>query len=208
MAPVAGLSPATEGSLQIIGQVPFTVSPIPFEDAILYVVQRHDTTASTISWALYSIAGHPDVQRRVQEEIDSVLTRNDHQDVTWEDLPYFTYLTMVIKEVQRLHSPVPFVQRLLTKDTEIDGKAAPKGTLVNIVIYNIHHNPSVWSESLRFDPDRFLPENVKKRHPYAFLPFSAGPRVNIRLDPDHKVEKILSTVMRAKNDIRLFVSER
>ncbi|GFR71795.1 cytochrome P450 [Elysia marginata] len=137
---------------------------------------------------------------------------------------------MVIKEAMRLHSPVPFIQRILTADTEIDGKTAPAGTLVNCVLYNIHHNPAVWPDSLKFDPNRFLPENVEKRHPYSFVPFSAGPRncigqnfamdeikiilarilhrVNIRLDPDHKVEKLESVVMRAKNDIRLFVSER
>ncbi|RUS79317.1 hypothetical protein EGW08_012935, partial [Elysia chlorotica] len=195
-----------------------------------FLFEGHDTTSSAISWTLFSIAGHPEVQRRVQEEIDVLLHDRENSDITWDDLARLPYLTMVIKEAMRLHTPVPFIQRILTVDTEIDGKTAPAGTLTNCVLYNIHHNPVVWPDSLKFDPDRFLPENVEKRHPYSFVPFSAGPRncigqnfamdeikiivarilhrVNIRLDPDQKVEKIMSVVMRAKNDIRLFVSER
>ena len=65
-----------------------------------------------------------------------------------EDLSRLSYLTMVIKEAMRLHAPVPFIQRVLTVDTELDGKIAPAGTLVNCVIYNIHHNPAVWPDSL------------------------------------------------------------
>ncbi|GFO26169.1 cytochrome p450 [Plakobranchus ocellatus] len=141
-----------------------------------FLFEGHDTTASAISWTLYSLAEHPDVQRRVQEELDSVLDHSSHTDVMWDDLPNLTYLTMVIKEAMRLHSPVPFIQRILTEDMEIDGKMAPAGTLINIVIYNIHHNPVVWTDSMKFDPDRFLPENVESRSPYAFVPFSAGPR--------------------------------
>ncbi|KAK3803512.1 hypothetical protein RRG08_056508 [Elysia crispata] len=65
-----------------------------------------------------------------------------------DDLNKLPYLTMVIKEAMRLHSPVPFIQRILTSDTEIDGKIAPAGTAVNCVIYNIHHNPVTWEDSM------------------------------------------------------------
>ncbi|GFS12211.1 cytochrome P450 [Elysia marginata] len=173
-----------------------------------FLFEGHDTTSSAISWALYSIAEHPEIQQRVQDELDGVLDQAGHTDVLWEDLTKLPYMTMVIKEAMRLHSPVPFIQRVLTSDTEIDGKMAPAGTLVNCVIYNIHHNPTVWEDSTRFDPDRFLPENAERRSPYAFVPFSAGPRVNIRLDPNHKVEKIENLIMRAKNDIKLLVTKR
>ena len=55
---------------------------------------------------------------------------------------------MCIKEAMRCHVPVPFIQRELTQDTEIDGHIAPAGTIVNIVIYNLHHNVHVWEDSL------------------------------------------------------------
>lgn len=52
----------------------------------------------------------------------------------------------------------------------------PKGTLVSLSIVLAHRNPEVWPDPLKFDPDRFLPENSKNRNPYAYVPFSAGPR--------------------------------
>ena len=58
------------------------------------------------------------------------------------------YLTRCIKEALRCHVPVPFIQRELTQDTEIDGCIAPAGTVINIIIYNIHHNPAIWEDSL------------------------------------------------------------
>ncbi|CAG5124677.1 unnamed protein product, partial [Candidula unifasciata] len=140
-----------------------------------FLFEGHDTTASAISWALYSIAEHQDIQKRVQEELDNRMAGRTKEDVLWEDLTELPYLTMVIKESLRLHSPVPFIQRELTVDTEIDGNIAPAGTLVDIILYNAHHNPVIWEDTLKFDPDRFLPENVETRSSYAFIPFSAGP---------------------------------
>lgn len=52
----------------------------------------------------------------------------------------------------------------------------PGGTSVFILIYELHHDPNFWPNPEIFDPDRFLPENVQKRHPYSYIPFSAGPR--------------------------------
>ncbi|KAH9504233.1 hypothetical protein Btru_064424 [Bulinus truncatus] len=195
-----------------------------------FLFEGHDTTASAISWALYSIAEHVDVQRRIHEELDDLMACKNSSDILWEDLSKLPYLTIVIKESLRLHSPVPFIQRELTVDTEIDGKITPAGTMISIVLYNCHHNPSVWEDSMRFDPERFLPENVEKRNAYAFVPFSAGPRncigqnfamdeikivlarilyrFSIRLDPNHKVAKAESIVMRSENDIQLLVTER
>ncbi|XP_059148816.1 cytochrome P450 4A25-like [Physella acuta] len=195
-----------------------------------FLFEGHDTTASAISWALYSIAEHDEVQQQICEEIDGLMASKTSTDILWEDLSQLPYLTMVIKESLRLHSPVPFIQRELTVDTEIDGKMTPAGTMVNIVIYNAHHNPTIWDDSMKFDPNRFLPENSERRSAYAFVPFSAGPRncigqnfamdeikialarilyrFNIRLDPSHKVEKQESIVMRAKDDIHLLVTER
>ncbi|PVD31380.1 hypothetical protein C0Q70_06792 [Pomacea canaliculata] len=185
----------------------------------------HDTTASAISWAMYSLAQHADIQATCQEEIDELFKGRETDDFLWEDLSHLPYLSMCIKEALRLHSPVPSIQRELTQDTDIDGHIAPKGTIVIIVIYNIHHNATVWQDSLEFRPERFTEENIKSRNPYAFIPFSAGPRncigqnfamdemklvlakilhrFTLVADPDHKVEKVESLVMKAKTGIQL-----
>ena len=86
------------------------------------------------------------------------------------------YLSRCIKEALRLHSPVPFVMRQITKDTEIEGIQFPKGSRFTIHLYNLHHNPHVWEDPFEYRPDRFLPENLKQKDSFAFVPFSAGPR--------------------------------
>lgn len=57
-----------------------------------------------------------------------------------------------------------------------DQYLVPKDTTIHLEIYNLHHNPKYWPNPEIFDPDRFLPENIMKRHPYSYLSFSAGPR--------------------------------
>lgn len=84
---------------------------------------------------------------------------------------------MVIKESLRLYPSAPFIGRVLEEDLMTkEGYLLPKGVIVNIHIYDIHRNPKYWPEPDKFDPERFLPENCVNRHPYAFVPFSAGPR--------------------------------
>ena len=56
-----------------------------------------------------------------------------------------------------------------------DGKVLPKEVMVMVNIYALHQDPEYFPDPDRFDPDRFLPENIAKRHPYAYVPFSAGP---------------------------------
>ncbi|KAJ7382901.1 Cytochrome P450 4V2 [Desmophyllum pertusum] len=86
------------------------------------------------------------------------------------------YLECVIKESQRLFPSVPFFARRTTEDCYLGGYVVPKYTTVGVSTIGLHRNPDVWPAPLEFNPDRFLPENSQGRHPYAFLPFSAGPR--------------------------------
>jgi cytochrome P450 len=65
-----------------------------------------------------------------------------------EDLNQLKYTTMVVKEALRLHCPVPMIQRELTKDMTISGVTLPPGCHVDIAIYNLHHNPLVWTDPM------------------------------------------------------------
>jgi len=96
-----------------------------------------------------------------------------------DDLPKLKYLTMCLKEVLRLHTPVPFIERQVTKDIEIEGHLVPAGTLVDIQLYVLHHSPGFWQDPEEFRPERFSPENQANTDHYAFLPFSAGPRFDL-----------------------------
>uniref|UniRef100_A0A4W6DH24 aromatase n=1 Tax=Lates calcarifer TaxID=8187 RepID=A0A4W6DH24_LATCA len=140
-----------------------------------FMFEGHDTTASGISFILYSLACHPEHQKICREEILEALHGKDTME--WEDLSKIPYTTMCIKESLRLYPPVPGISRNTTKPmTFFDGRTLPAGCHVGTSVYGIHRNAAVWENPDVFDPLRFLPENVSKRSPHAFVPFAAGPR--------------------------------
>uniref|UniRef100_A0A8D0W4K3 Cytochrome P450 4B1 n=1 Tax=Sus scrofa TaxID=9823 RepID=A0A8D0W4K3_PIG len=135
----------------------------------------HDTTTSGISWFLYCMALNPEHQHRCREEICEIL--GDRDSIQGEDLGKMTYLTMCIRESFRLYPPVPQVYRQLSEPVSfVDGRSLPAGSLISLHIYALHRNSAVWPDPEVFDPLRFSLENMAGRHPFAFLPFSAGPR--------------------------------
>ncbi|GJQ70771.1 hypothetical protein Trydic_g699 [Trypoxylus dichotomus] len=141
-----------------------------------FIVAGHDTPGSTISFALYEMAQHPNIQAKVVEESVSILGKDPDAVVTVQDLQNMAYLDCVIKETLRHCAAVPAHERLLEEDITIDGITLPKGTEVSIAIYATHHNEEYYANPNVFDPDRFLPENAHKIQPYTYLPFTKGPR--------------------------------
>ncbi|XP_023211958.1 cytochrome P450 4C1-like [Centruroides sculpturatus] len=99
-----------------------------------------------------------------------------NRDITIDDLTKMTYLECVIKETIRIYPTYPLIARKNPSEMKIGNYVLPANSTLIISIYGIHHNPSVYENPEVFDPDRFLPENYKNLHPYAFLPFSVGPR--------------------------------
>ncbi|XP_054774215.2 cytochrome P450 4V2-like [Lytechinus pictus] len=152
----------------------FTLDDIR-EEVDTFMFEGHDTTAAAAGWAIFLIGHHPDVQARLHMEMDQVFG-DSLRPVTSDDLPRLPYLTCVIKETLRILPSVPSIFRKLDEDIILDGKVVPKETLVALSIYGLHQDPEEFPNPDRFDPDRFLPENAEKRHPYAYVPFSAGPR--------------------------------
>ncbi|XP_059939167.1 taurochenodeoxycholic 6 alpha-hydroxylase-like [Mesoplodon densirostris] len=138
-----------------------------------FMFEGHDTTATGISWTLYALASHPELQQRCREEIQSLL--GDGASITWDHLEQMPYITMCIKEALRLYPPVPFIFRDLSKPiTFPDGRSLPAGIPVSLFFYGLHHNPKVWLNPEVFDPSRFAPGS--SQHSHAFLPFSGGSR--------------------------------
>ncbi|KAA0189572.1 Cytochrome P450 CYP4 [Hyalella azteca] len=114
------------------------------------------------------------MQAKVHEELDAVL--GDDEFISSEHLTQLKYLERCVKEALRLYPSVPIIGRVSAQDLVIDGKLIPAGTNLMIFIYLLHRDPEQFPDPETFDPDRFLPEQIAKRHPYAYVPFSAGPR--------------------------------
>lgn len=144
------------------------------EEVDTFTFEGHDTTAGGMTWALYLLGRHPDIQKKVVHEVDSFFETGP-DTVTVEDVK-FRYLECVLKEAQRIFPSVPFFSRLTTENCELGGYFIPKGTTIGVSTLQLHRNSELWPEPCKFNPDRFLQENIQGRNPYAFIPFSAGPR--------------------------------
>ncbi|XP_046641927.1 cytochrome P450 4C1-like [Daphnia pulicaria] len=145
------------------------------EEVDTFMFAGHDTTATAMSWFLYCIARNPEEQKLLFDEVDEVFEDSD-RPCTPQDAANLKYLDCCIKETLRMYPSIPGVMRTITEDTEIGGFVLPAGLSVALLIYGMHRNPKVYPEPDTFKPERFLPEQSANRHPYAFIPFSAGPR--------------------------------
>ncbi|XP_046655329.1 cytochrome P450 4c3-like [Daphnia pulicaria] len=145
------------------------------EEVDTFMFEGHDTTAAAINWSLFLIGGNPEVQEKVSEELTRVFGESD-RPVTMADLTELKYLECCIKEALRLYPSVPIYARELMEDTNICGYTLPVGATVLIVPCIIHRDPTYFPDPESFKPERFFQENIQGRHPYAYVPFSAGPR--------------------------------
>ena len=192
-----------------------------------FMFEGHDTTATGISWTLYCLAKHPEHQQKIREEVNRVLDGRDR--VEYEDLKELQYTLWCIKEALRIYPPVPNILREAGEDTDVCGHTIPKGVLVGISMYSIHHHPDIWENPEDYDPLRFRPDAVDRRDPYAFLAFSAGSRncigqnfainemkvviatlmqrfqVSLEGDDGKELELIPPVILRPKDDVRLKV---
>lgn len=146
------------------------------EEVDTFMFEGHDTTAMGISWALFLIGHHPAEQQKIHDELDAIFGSEKHRPVTSEDLREMRYLESCIKEAQRLYPSVSFITRTCEEPFQIGAVTFPVGTVVRLSVYCLHRDENVFPKPEEFHPERFFPENAKGRHPFAYIPFSAGPR--------------------------------
>jgi cytochrome P450 family 4 subfamily B polypeptide 1 len=143
-----------------------------------FMFEGHDTTANGIGWSLYCLAKYPEYQQMCRDEVEKILS-NGKTELEWDDLNSLVFTTQFIKEAMRLFPPVPNIHRDMTRDIQLHDTVLPKGAWAFIDILGLHHNPLVWDNPEEFRPSRFSAESSKGRHPFAYVPFSAGPRYEI-----------------------------
>jgi cytochrome P450 len=146
------------------------------EEVDTFQFRGHDTTSAGVSYTLLCLGAHPEVQRRAQEEVDAAL--GDADVPSYKDLSErrFPYLECVIKEAMRLFPPVPIIGRVASEDVQLGGYTVPKGAQLVVGIYYMQRNQADWENPNEFDPSRFEAGAHHARNPFAFVPFSAGPR--------------------------------
>ncbi|XP_029157494.1 cytochrome P450 4C1-like [Nylanderia fulva] len=145
------------------------------EEVDTFVFEGHDTTGMGITFALLLLAAHKDIQERVRAEVDTVMQENGGK-LTMKSLQDLSYLDRCLKETLRLYPSVFLISRKTAEDVKLHSYVVPAGTILHLHIYGVHRDPNFWPNPDVFDPDRFLPEKIQSRHPYSYLPFSAGPR--------------------------------
>ncbi len=153
------------------------LSDVDIRDNILtFIGAGHETTALALTWTFYLLARHPDIERRVLAEIEQV---TGGAPLEAGQVAELTYTRQVIQESMRVYPPVAMVVRQSTRPLTIGGVEVTPHDNVFVPIYAIHHHHRLWPNPDAFDPDRFLPEAVKARHRWSYLPFGAGPRICI-----------------------------
>ena len=148
------------------------------DELMTLFIAGHETTATTLSWALIELAQHPDAAATFRAELASVL---QGRAPTLDDLAHLPYTHAVIKEVLRLYPPAVLIMRRALADLDLgDGNVIPKGGIIQINQYANHHDPRWFVEPDTFKPERWLEADFEKRLPKgAYFPFGAGPRICI-----------------------------
>jgi cytochrome P450 len=144
------------------------------DEVMTLFVAGHETTASSLTWALYLLGRHPAVAERLRREVEGVLAG---RAPTVEDLPRLPYALQVFKETMRLYPAAPVVGREATATIRLGPHELPAGAWVLANIYGMHHAPERFPDPERFDPDRFEPAAAKQLPRGVFLPFGDGPRI-------------------------------
>lgn len=140
------------------------------DEVVTILTAGAETTAVALAWLFYELGRHPEVQRRFHAEIDHVLAGGL---ATFEDIPKLEYTQRIIREVLRKY-PLLLLMRRARTEVELGGVHIQPGTEVAFSQYALHHDPHLYLDPARFDPDRWLPDRAAKLPKGAFVPFGGG----------------------------------
>lgn len=194
------------------------------DEAITLFLAGHETTAIALSWTLYLLSQHPEVEAKLHEELGRVL---QGRVPTAEDVQRLEYTNRVVLESMRLYPPAYGFGREALEDCEVAGYHVPAGSTVFMMPWLIHRDERWYTDPLRFDPDRWANDFAKKLPPFAYLPFGGGPRrcignsfammeavlllaaigqrFRLTLAPGHRVEPFASITLRPKYGMKMTV---
>ena len=144
------------------------------DNLLTFIVAGHETTALSLSWALYLIAHDKRVQDKARAEVAAMV---EGADVTGDDIPKLPYIRQIIDESLRLYPPAAIVSRTAMASDVLCGREVRKGDTIIIPIYALHRSHVLWDRPDEFWPERF--DDMKTVPRYSYLPFGDGPRICI-----------------------------
>ncbi|XP_027231239.1 cytochrome P450 3A41 isoform X2 [Penaeus vannamei] len=144
--------------------------------SVLFLAAGYDTTASTLAFASFLLAKHPEIQHRLRQELSEMV--EEHGDITYQGIMEAKYLDACLMETLRLYPPTVLLERKCIKEYKIPGTdvTISPGLMVICPVYHIHRDPKYWPEPEEFRPERFLPENKANITHLTHIPFGIGPR--------------------------------
>jgi len=142
-------------------------------ETLTLLLSGHETTASALSWTLFLLATHPDIEQRLRSEVAAVI--GDAREPSLEDISHLEYTGMVLNEALRLYPPIWVLERRAIAADVIGGYHIPAGSTVVVSPFILHRHEAFWPDPGSFDPERFAAPRAAGRPAHAYLPFGAGP---------------------------------
>jgi cytochrome P450 len=198
-----------------------------FDEVMTIFLAGYETTATALTWLGVVLQDRPDVLKKLRAEIDQVL---GNRLPSFEDVPHLVYARQVFMETLRMYTVAPFLPRSSNEADRLGIYHLPANALILVFYHGVHHNPRVWDKPEVFDPERFTLERMAGQHPFAFIPFSAGPhkcagedfallegplvmamilqRYTIDLLPNQKFAAGIGATMQPRNGVKATLSAR
>jgi cytochrome P450 len=146
------------------------------DEAMTLFLAGHETTANALTWTWYLLAQYPEIEAKLQAELEAVLTG---RLPTGDDVPELPYTRMVLAESMRLYPPAWAIGRRVLTDYPLGDYVLPAGSICLLSPYVTHHDARWFPDPFRFDPERWTPEAQAARPRFSYYPFGSGPRVCI-----------------------------
>ncbi len=148
------------------------------DQIVTFIVAGHETVASSLTWTWWLLGSHPEVQKKVQSEVDEFL---NGRAPSVNDVENLTFTKAVVDEALRVFPPGWVVSRRSIEEDVLGGYEIPKNSVIIISPWTTHRHPEAWQDAEKFNPDRFLP-SAPTPEKGTYLPFGIGPRMCIGKD--------------------------